>query len=159
MIKDKNAITGRGFTLIELLVVVAIIGLLAAIVITSVSGARQKGIDVSVKSQMSHLRTMAETFYGAGNANTYLGFCGTTTTTTALKNAQSAYNGIPANVQVNAAGDGAKVTCNASATGWAAEAPLSGSVSGTAKMWCVDSQGNSVGKATALASATTFSCQ
>jgi prepilin-type N-terminal cleavage/methylation domain-containing protein len=44
---EMKALAQRGFTLIELLVVVAIIGLLAAIVITSVGTARNKGAGLS----------------------------------------------------------------------------------------------------------------
>jgi prepilin-type N-terminal cleavage/methylation domain-containing protein len=47
-----------GFTLIELLVVVAIIGLLASIILASLSTARQKGRDAR---RLSDLREMANT--------------------------------------------------------------------------------------------------
>ncbi len=49
--KNKN----RGFTLIETLVVVAIIGVLAAVVLASLSGARKKGRDAKRKVEISQM--------------------------------------------------------------------------------------------------------
>ena len=45
----------RGFTLIELLIVIAIIGVLSAIVITSLNTSRNKAKVISIKSGMSSL--------------------------------------------------------------------------------------------------------
>ena len=53
----------KGFTLIELLVVIAIIGILASIVLASLSNARDKGKDASVKSQLSSMRAQAELYF------------------------------------------------------------------------------------------------
>ena len=52
-----------GFTLIELLVVIAIIGILSSVVLASLSTARDKGNDTSVKSNLNAIRTQAELYY------------------------------------------------------------------------------------------------
>jgi prepilin-type N-terminal cleavage/methylation domain-containing protein len=53
----------KGFTLIELLVVIAIIGVLSAIVLSSLNNARQRGNDGRTKSQLSGMRAAAELYY------------------------------------------------------------------------------------------------
>lgn len=53
----------RGFTLIELLVVVAIIGMMASILITSVTAARMQGRDAVRKESMAQLQRALELYY------------------------------------------------------------------------------------------------
>jgi len=55
----------KGFTLIELLVVIAIIGILASIVLASLSSAREKGADAKIQAQISNMRAQAELFYNS----------------------------------------------------------------------------------------------
>lgn len=60
--------TTRGFTLIELLTVIAIIGVLATIVMVSLSLARQKTRDARRVSDIKNIQLALEEFY---NANLY----------------------------------------------------------------------------------------
>ena len=65
----------KGFTLIELLVVIAIIGILAGIVLVSLSGAQKRAKDGRIMADMNQLRTIATVFYD-NHASTYIALDG-----------------------------------------------------------------------------------
>jgi prepilin-type N-terminal cleavage/methylation domain-containing protein len=57
-----------GFTLVELLVVIAILGILAGIVVFSVSGISDRGQSSACKTEKSVLQTAQEAYYAKNGA-------------------------------------------------------------------------------------------
>ena len=156
----------RGFTLIELLVVIAIIGILSAIVLASLGGARTRGADTAIKGQLDSARTQGEIFSGKNNGS-YLNFCTNASSASGASNMLSAaasnFSGAVVVTASNLTAPGVagaynKVTCHDTAAAWIIEAPVSSSTSALPQMWCVDSAGSSKSESAVMA-ATAVACQ
>ena len=53
----------RGFTIVELLIVIVVIGILAALVITTYSGIQQKGRDTERQTDIKAIHGQLEAYY------------------------------------------------------------------------------------------------
>jgi prepilin-type N-terminal cleavage/methylation domain-containing protein len=125
--------TSRAFTLIELMVVVAIIGLLSSVVITSLSSARSKAQDTTVKRNLATVRHQAALYLSSYNnygPTQAVGACPTSGTSMFFTDATMRI----AITAANAAGGG-PTRCATDGTNYAMSAKLHGS----ANHWCVDS--------------------
>jgi prepilin-type N-terminal cleavage/methylation domain-containing protein len=142
----------KGFTLIELLVVIAIIGILSSVVLASLNSARNKGSDAAVKSNLNGTRAQAELSYD-NNSNSYANVCTDANIVQAMNAAKTAGGAASINTTLATAGSATAVTCHASSTAWAIEAPLK-----TTGFACVDSNGNSTTTAATTLAASDASC-
>lgn len=129
----------KGFTLIELLVVIAIIGILAGIILVSLSTARDKGTDGVIKSELSAFRSEAELFYD-DNGGFYSVGSGNDVCTPGGEYSKILIKlGEDRGGTLGADPVAGEVDCFADSVAWSASAML---VSED-KFWCVDSDGNS----------------
>jgi prepilin-type N-terminal cleavage/methylation domain-containing protein len=144
----------KGFTLIELLVVIAIIGILASVVLASLSSARDKGKDAAVKSQLASMKAQAELFFATGEtydtvcstalgSNGFGGAAGPGLLFSAHSSSGSATSG--PTIDGIAAQIALQSVCNDSIDGWAASVPLS-----SGNFYCADNSGLSKETATVL---------
>src|SRR3989344_5695261 len=146
---------GRGFTLIELLIVIAIIGSLSAIVIASLSTARNKANDASVKANLHTVKTQATVFFGE-NVNSYGTFdngaggpadCPTPgTVDTSVFGNSTIENAIASAIAYTPVGGVASCfALDNDYTATVSRPAVSGASAPPSVYWCVDSAGTSCG--------------
>ncbi len=125
----------RGFTLIELLVVVAIIGMLSSIVLSSLTSARNKAGDSSVRSNLKSLTNLTA-LYQSNNASygpsVTAAACPTSGTSMFYANAS-----IRDAIAKASANGGGVTRCATDGNNYAISAQLKTSTD----HWCVDSTG------------------
>lgn len=114
-----------GFTIIELLTTIAIIGILAAVILTSLNDARVQGIGAKIKTEMDAITKRAT--IDNNNLLTYDTVCGSNgvPTSTAILNLITSINSLASS----------SVTCNSNSAAYAVSAPVD------AAYWCVDNTG------------------
>jgi len=142
----------RGFTLIELLVVIAIIGILAAIVLVSLGGARDKAKNARITADIEQIRSIAELIYDTASPNDYTLLC----TTGEILNGsptETAYGAqltsIATDVNNQNGADGSVPTCYADSEDYCVSATLAGG-----ETVCISNAGQMGNKICAVADTT-----
>lgn len=149
-LKIKNS--KLGFTLIELLIVIAIIGVLSAIILTSLNNSRIKGYDSKIKQQLLGFRRAAEIYYLNQSPTSY-GATVNNNCNAGIFADTSAANGNPnAYLQITGVNPAPTLVCNANANAYAVQSNLIGG-----GYWCVDYKGASKAESSALG--TNTQCQ
>lgn len=123
-----------GFTLIELLIVISIIGLLAAVILSSLNDAREQGVNAKIKSEMDSIAKRAA--IEESQTFTFDTVCGSNgfATSTAIVELITSINALASST----------VTCNSDTAAYAASVPLEN------EHWCVDSVGTKKDLSSAL---------
>lgn len=96
----------KAFTLIELLVVIAIIGILSAMVLVSLSTARNKAKDTRIKGDVSQTKIDVES-WASGNGGSFANYVKNTTLDTDVKTQNGGAVGLVVNVSSSAYAIGA----------------------------------------------------
>jgi prepilin-type N-terminal cleavage/methylation domain-containing protein len=135
----------RAFTLIELLVVITVIFILAAAVLASLSGAKGRGNDTSVKANLATIQVQGTLYFGIGNtfgvSNTGANAAACTTASTLFKDAATTIEDTIGNAITSAtkAAKGNNVFCRSDASTFWVAGQLANN-----QYWCVDSVGNAL---------------
>ena len=134
IMKNKNYKFIKGFTLIELMVVIAIIGVLSAIILFSVTQYIGKSKDANIMGNLAVLVSSGEVFYNSNQS--YNGFCSSTVVTNASSQMPENSTATCYNSSNNKGGICCSETIDNDA--WAACAPL---FVDSDDAYCVDSRG------------------
>ncbi len=129
----------KGFTLIELLVTIAIIGILSAIILFSITQYINRSKDAAIAGALSSLVPTGEVYYDNNGVDGYsggiggLGFCGSS----ALENANNSIS-LPADNNCKNVDGKSIICCKANTNNWAACAQ---EFVNSNRAFCVDSRG------------------
>ena len=105
----------KAFTLIELLVVISIIGILSTIIFASLSSAREKSKNASVRQSLQSIKNQAELKYLSSSNSSYLGLCEDDETQTMLTS-MTETNGEETSCEVSPSGNAYAVSVGKAGT-------------------------------------------
>ncbi len=137
----------KGFTLMELLVVIGIIGILAAVILSSLGSGRDKSVDAAIKSSLVNARTQAQLFYDK-NSNTYATASSVCTATVGTLFADPTIAAQITQVDAQNGSFANSIVCSSTTSAFAIASVLK---TNTSKAYCIDA--NNAGKLITLSTA------